>query len=97
MALRKKVGLIDWREILLSVRKTLFCSGIMGLAVFAADMMFIPQGHATFIKLLCGLLGTILVGIGSYAGCAFLAKCPEVYDLTKMMGGRTASQKQGSK
>ena len=96
-ALRKRVGLIDWREILLSVRKTLFCSSVMGLAVFSAAMIFIPQGHASFVKLLSGVLGSILIGIGSYAGCAFLVKSPEVYDLTKMIGRRTASQEQGSK
>jgi putative peptidoglycan lipid II flippase len=96
-ALRKKVGLIDWREILLSVRKTIFCSGVMGLAVFAAAMVLIPQSHASFVRLLCGVFGTILVGIGSYAGCAFLAKCPEVHDLAKMIGGPTSSHEQGSK
>jgi putative peptidoglycan lipid II flippase len=96
-ALRKKVGLIDWREILLSVRKTIFCSGVMGLAVFAATMILIPQSHASFVRLLCGVFGTILVGIGSYTGCAFLAKCPEVHDLAKMIGGPTSSHEQGSK
>ena len=96
-ALRKKVGLIDWREILLSVRKTLFCSGVMGLAVFAAAMVFIPQGQASFVKLLCSVLVTILVGIACYAGSAFLVKCPEISDLAKVMGWRTVSQKQGLK
>jgi len=93
-ALRKKVGLIDWREIFLSVRKTLFCSGIMGLAVFTAALMLIPQGHASFVNLLCSVLGTVLIGIGFYAGSAFLVKCPEVFDLMKMIGGRTAFQEK---
>ncbi len=96
MALRKKVGLIDWRELLMSVRKTLFCSGVMGLAVFFGAVMLIPRGNASFVKLLCGLIGTILVGIGSYAACAFLVKSPEISDLTKMIGGRTSSQEKGS-
>ena len=96
-ALRKKVGLIDWREILLSVRKTIFCSGIMGLAVFATAMILIPRGPASFMMLLGGLSGTILAGIGSYAGCAFLAKCPEIYDLTNMVGRKRTTQKQESK
>jgi hypothetical protein len=69
----------------------------MGLAVFAASMILIPQGHASFVKVLCSVLGTILVGIGFYAGSAFLVKCPEVSDLIKMIGLRATSQKQGSK
>ena len=70
-ALRKRVGLIDWHEILLSVRKTLLCSAVMGLAVFAAAGILIPQGQASFLKLLCSVSGTILVGIGFYAGCCY--------------------------
>ncbi len=89
-ALRKKVGLIDWHEILLSVWKTLFCSSVMGLAVFFMAMILIPQGHAGFGKLFGAVLGTILVGIASYAVCAFLVKSPEVYDLAKMIGGHTS-------
>jgi len=96
-ALKKKVGLIDWREILLSVKKTLCCSGVMGLAVFATASLLIPQGQVTFIKLLCGVLATIIVGIVSYTGCALIARCPEMQDLTQMIGGRTKLQKQGSK
>ncbi len=96
-ALRKKVGLIDWREILLSVKKTLFCSGVMGVVVFAVAMVLIPQGHASFVKRLCGVFGTIGVGIVSYAGCALLAKCPEATGLTRMIGGRMTSNEKGSK
>jgi len=96
-ALRKRVGLIDWQEILLSVRKTLLCSAVMGLAVFAAAGILIPQGQASFLKLLCSVSGTILVGIGFYAGCAILVKCSEVSALVKMIGRRTSSQEQGSK
>ena len=96
-ALRKKVGLIDWREILVSVWKTLFCSSVMGLAAFFTAMIFVPQGHASFGKLLSGVLGTILVGIACYTVCAFLVKSPEVYDLAKMLGRRATSQGQGLK
>jgi putative peptidoglycan lipid II flippase len=95
-ALKKKVGLIDWREILLSVRKTLCCSGVMGLTVMATAALIIPQEPVSFIKLLGGVLGTIIVGIGSYAGCAFIARCPEMHDLTKMINRRTKSPQQGS-
>lgn len=68
----------------------------MGLAVFFGAMMLIPRGNASFLKLLCGLIGTILVGIGSYAACAFLVRSPEISDLTKMIGKRTSSQEKGS-
>lgn len=96
-ALRKKVGLIDWHEILLSVWKTLFCSSVMGLAVFSTAILLIPQEHAGFGKLLSGVLGTILVGIASYAVCTFLIKSPEVHELAKMIGKHTTPQDQGSK
>ena len=96
-ALKKKVGLINWRDILLSVRKTVVCSAVMGIAVFAAALIFIPQAHAGFVHQLFGLLGTIFIGIGSYAGCSYLAKCPEAYDLIKMIGARTKPQEQVSK
>jgi putative peptidoglycan lipid II flippase len=96
-ALKKKVGLIHWRDILLSVRKTVICSAVMGVAVFIAAMIFIPQGHTAFGYQLFALLGTIFIGIGSYAGCAYLAKCPEVHDLIKMIGAPTKPQKQASK
>jgi putative peptidoglycan lipid II flippase len=87
-ALRRKVGLIDWGEILLSVRKTLFCSGAMGLAVYAAATLLIPDSQAGFVRLLCSIVGTILVGIGSYAGCAFLLKCAEISGLIRMVARR---------
>ena len=96
-ALKKKVGLIHWHAILLSVRKTVICSAVMGVTVFVAAIIFIPQDHTGFGHQLLALLGTIIVGIGSYAGCTYMAKCPEAYDLIKMIGARTKSQEQGSK
>ena len=93
-ALRKKVGLIDWRDILNSVRKTLFCTGVMGLAVYAAAALLIPNSHAGFVRLLCSVIGTILVGIGSYAGCAFLVKCDEISGLTRMIDRRKIVKKK---
>jgi hypothetical protein len=69
----------------------------MGLAVFSTALILIPQVHASFGKLLGGVLGTILMGIGSYAVCAYLIKSPEVHDLAKMIGRHTTPHEQGSK
>jgi putative peptidoglycan lipid II flippase len=91
-ALRKKVGLIDWRDILISVRKTLFCTAVMGLFVYAVATLLVPDNHASFVRLLCGVIGTILVGVGSYAGCAFLVNCNEISGLTRMIGRRKMVQ-----
>jgi len=91
-ALRKKVGMLDWRQILKSVQKTLFCSAIMGIAVFLTGTIAIPQAQLTFGKLLMGVCVSILIGIGSYMGCAMLVKCPEARDLIKMFHDRTAAK-----
>jgi len=90
-ALKKKVGLLKWINILKSLSKSIFCAAAMGIAVVATGRWVLPANTATFQQLLKGVSISIIVGIGTYAGCAFMLKCTEIHELIHMWKDRRVS------
>jgi len=90
-ALRNKVGLLKWHSILRSLIKIVFCATFMGVVVLAAARGILPTGPASVQQLFIGVCISILLGIGTYSGCAFLVKCPEMRELIHMLKNRRVS------
>ncbi len=93
-ALKKKVGLLTWTDILTSLRKSIFCSAVMaGVVIVAARFLFLA-GPATFQQLLTGVTISILLGIATYAGCALLVQCPEIHEMIRMVRNRRGIKRE---
>jgi putative peptidoglycan lipid II flippase len=84
-ALKKKIGLLRKREFLLSTFRTLACSAVMGLAVYALKAFMLQPQTKDFWGVCIGLTITILAGILSYAGCSLALKSPEMVSVVRVM------------
>ena len=78
LALRKKMGALGWRRIALSLSKSAFCAGLMGLGVWALAQALIPAGRAPFAEIMTGLLICIFAGVAVYGILAFVFRLPEL-------------------
>lgn len=77
-ALSKRLGRLDLGQIGRSALKTVLCSLAMGVAVWLVAAAIIPGLEGGLMPLLLGLAGTILAGMVSYAGFAYLVKNNEM-------------------
>ena len=93
-ALKNKVGSLQWDKILKSLYKSVFCAVAMGIVVLVATRWVLPTGPTTFKQLFVGVSISILLGIGSYSGCAFFIKCPEIRELIHMLKDRRISNEE---
>ena len=87
-ALKKKVGLLKWVPVLKSIIKSLCCAVVMGIVVMVTARLMLPAGAATFQQLFMGVILSVVLGVGTYAGCAFLVKCPETHELILILKSR---------
>jgi putative peptidoglycan lipid II flippase len=92
MALKQKIGLLGWKKIGLSVARTFFCSGVMGILVLVAAALIIPSGSGSFLMFLVGMAGTILIGLLAYMLCAYFMNIPELFDLLRISLKRDANE-----
>ncbi len=77
-ALRFKLGVLGWRNIMESVCKTMICSGVMGAAVWAIALLIIPSEGGTLSGLFFGLMGSIVIGLVLYGSFSLLLKSQEL-------------------
>ncbi len=77
-ALCSKIGSLGWKTVLFSVSKTVLCSMIMGVVIWAFNTMIIPSGCKTGSCLFLSITGCILIGSILYCGCSFLLKSREL-------------------
>lgn len=75
--LKRRLGILGWRTIAASIRKTVIGSLVMGIVVWAMAGWLIPSASVAFFRLLFGLVLTILTGVAFYGGVSFLLKSPE--------------------
>ena len=75
--LRAKLGRLGWVSITHSVCRTLLCSGIMGVVVWGAALVFIPSDYQSLSALLLGLTLSIVTGLLTYGAIAFVIRSPE--------------------
>ena len=91
-ALKNKLGVLGWRSIARSFRKTLVSSSVMGAAVWAAGLIILPAQNITPAGLLGGVAGCIAIGICTYGSVSYVLKSPELHvvltEVRKGMGGK---------
>ena len=85
-ALRQKLGVLEWRSITASVCKTLLCSAVMGVVVWALAFIIIPAQDTTITGIFGGLLLSIFTGLVFYGALAFFLKSPELEKLLTLFG-----------
>ncbi len=78
-AFKTKLGSLGWSRIALSVCRTLSCSLAMGVAVWAAMLIFVPVQNITLAGLLGGIAGCIAIGICTYGCVSYVLKSPELH------------------
>ena len=76
--LKRKIGLLQWHEIIVSAGRTLFCSGVMAGAIYGVMTVAVQSRSPGMWRLGIGLTATILIGVLIYAGCAMVLKSPEM-------------------
>jgi putative peptidoglycan lipid II flippase len=82
-ALRKKIGFLEWRELLISAARTLGCSGVMGAVVYGMMLVVLQPLDQEFWRQLTGLVATILAGVLVYAACSMAMKSPEMINIVR--------------
>jgi putative peptidoglycan lipid II flippase len=91
-ALKNKLGVLGWKSIARSFCKTLVGSIAMGVAVWAAGLVFLSGKNPTLAGLLGGVAGCIATGIFAYGGISYVLKSPELYivlaEARKCIGGK---------
>jgi putative peptidoglycan lipid II flippase len=80
-ALKVKIGALELRSIARSACKTMVCSTIMGVVVWAVALLIIPSENETFLSLFFGIMGSIVTGIILYGAFSLLLKSQELNHL----------------
>jgi putative peptidoglycan lipid II flippase len=80
-ALKVKIGALELRSIARSACKTMVCSIIMGVVVWAVALLIIPSENETFLSLFFGIMGSIVAGIILYGAFSLLLKSQELNHL----------------
>lgn len=78
-ALKVKLGALGWKSIARSFCRTLLSSLAMGVAVWAAGLIFVPVQNITLAGLLGGVAGCITIGICTYGSVSYVLKSPELH------------------
>ena len=76
--LKRRLGSLDWKNILESVCKSAACSVMMGAVVWGVASLIMPPGDRTLFNLFSGIAASIIVGIVSYSFFSFLFKSREL-------------------
>jgi putative peptidoglycan lipid II flippase len=86
MALRKRLGSLGWRKIAASTRRSLLCSGAMGMVVWGLARYLIPLPiRGNWLQLLGGVTACIIAGCLIYTGLAYIFRAPELHVVLQMV------------
>jgi len=86
-ALRVKIGALELRNITRSAFKTIICSTIMGMVVWAVAQLIIPSENSTLLSLFFGIMGSIGTGIILYGVFSLLLKSQELNHVLAIVKG----------
>ena len=86
--MRKKIGAIDWQNIIKSICKTLFCSVLMGSAVWGMANFLNLFGNISGFNLTWKVAVCILTGLIIYAFLSIFVKSYELILLINLLRGR---------
>lgn len=87
-ALRRKIGMLGWRSIMVSAGRSLAASLLMGCAVWGMSIWIIPRDHHASLKLLLGVTGAVAAGVAVYAVLSFIFGSPEFFRVVKTLRRR---------
>lgn len=87
-ALRRKIGMLGWRLIMVSAGRSLAASLLMGGAVWGMSIWIIPRDHHASLKLLLGVTGAVAAGVAVYAVLSFIFGSPEFFRFVKTLRRR---------
>ena len=90
-ALRARLDVLELRSISESVCKTLICSAVMGVVVWALALIIIPSKDPTTTGLFWGLVGSIFTGCVFYGSFSFFLKSPELEKVLSLLFQRRAA------
>jgi len=85
-ALRTKLGALGLKSITESACKTIVCSGMMGIVVWATAVLIIPSEDGTLSGLFFGLTGSIVTGFVLYGSFSLLLKSTELKYVLALAG-----------
>jgi putative peptidoglycan lipid II flippase len=85
-ALRTKLGVLGLKSITESACKTMICSGVMGVVVWATGVLIIPPEDGTSSGLFFGLMGSIVTGLILYGSFSLLLKSTELKNVLAFAG-----------
>jgi len=93
--LRRKVGVLDTRSILISAFKSCIAAAIMGLGLHLLNRVLLPQSAQTGASQLgLRLLALILAGQGIYFLFARLLRCREMTSMMNLLKSRLRSRRR---
>jgi len=80
-ALSVKLGRLGWRSITHSACRTVGCSGIMGVVVWAVAAALMPSEPQSLPAMLLGLTVSIGTGLFTYGAISFFVRSPEFINI----------------
>jgi len=86
--LRKRLGILDWRPIVVSGIKTVASSVMMGVGVYGMAYCTISTLTVTFTHLLAGLTASIICGLILYVGLSVLMQSSELKTVIAVIQNR---------
>ncbi|MEN8245058.1 MAG: murein biosynthesis integral membrane protein MurJ [Thermodesulfobacteriota bacterium] len=87
-ALRRKIGMLGWRSIMVSAGRSVATSLLMGGAVWGMSLWIIPRDHQATFRLLLGVTGAVAAGVAVYAVMSYVFGSPEFYRLVNALRRR---------
>ena len=79
MLLRKKIGSLDDKKIIISITKIIILSGLMGVVVYASRYLInLGVDFTTFMGVLIQGVGAGIIGIVFYLITALIFRCDEI-------------------
>lgn len=77
-ALRRKIGMLGWRQIMASAARSVVNALLMGLVVWGMSALIIPRDNPATLQLLIGVAGAIGAGVASYACLEYISGSQEL-------------------
>ena len=87
-ALRRKIGMLGWRSIMVSAGRSVATSLLMGGAVWGISIWIIPRDPQATFRLLLGVTGAVAAGVAVYAVVSYIFGSPEFYRLVNALRRR---------
>lgn len=86
IALRRRLGSLGWRKMVVSIRYSMLCAVTMGAVVWGlARLLLASPAHCSQLRLLIGVTACILAGGLLYAGLSWVFQVPEMQTVLQLL------------